>query len=156
MAELEDKAIVQTLVEKLRGEDGVTTLETKLLQPKLIRELYKVLGEPSKEDFPEEYETARCCGWDKEKGYTTYIGIYPAETLDMQNHRSTTYLINKPSATKEAIIERYENAGWVCEVQSHNVICTRYVKHPRYENIWVRFYSSRDCCKYQYYIEMEK
>lgn len=149
---LENEAIVNTLVEKLKGINGVQTIETQLLEPKLIRELYKVLGTPSEEDFPKEYEIAGRC-WSKMRGYTTGISVMSERVMERENNQGTTYRVNRPSQLKRDIAREYEKAGWYCEIQAYNVICRKFVRHPRYENIWVFFYSSRDCNKYEYIIE---
>ena len=127
-------------------------MEKELLQRKLIRQLYKELGTPTKEDFPDEYEVAGGC-WEKHRGYTTEIGIVRARIMETVNNSSTNWRIERPSPTKVALVEKYTRHGWYCTVQAYNVMCSKYVKHPRYEGIWVCFYSSRDCNKYEYIIE---
>ena len=143
---------LQTIIQNLKDENNNTTMEGELLKRKLIRELYKQLGTPTEEDFPEEYKTAGGC-WNKCTGYTKDIEIEHECCMENSNREVTNWHINKASGTKMRIVENYTTAGWHCEVQAYNVLCRKYVKHPRYENIWVKFYSSRDCNKYEYVIE---
>ena len=56
---------------------------------------------------------------------------------------------------KMEIVEDYTRAGWHCRVQAYNVMCNKFVKHPKIDNLWVGFYSSRDCNKYEYVIELK-
>ena len=44
---------LQTIIQNLKDENNNTTMEGELLKRKLIRELYKQLGTPTEEDFPE-------------------------------------------------------------------------------------------------------
>ena len=128
------------------------TIESELLKPTLIRKLYKELGDPTEKDFPDEYKIAGGC-WKKHSGYTKNISILTEAYMNSSNGYHTSWCIQKPSITKIEIVEEYSRAGWHCTVQAYNVMCTRYVKHPRYDNIWVEFYSSRDCNKYRYILE---
>lgn len=155
MTQKKIKFTVPEIVEFLRKEEENKTIEGQLLRTKLIRELYKQLGEPKKEDFPDEYKTAGC-GWKKISGYTKDIDMYTARHMEIENGAPTGWSIKRPSRTKMEIVEEYTRAGWSCNVQAYNVMCNKYVKHPKYENIWVRFYSSRDCNKYEYVIEKEE
>ena len=150
------KFTVKEIIEFLRKEEENHTIEGELLQKKLIRELYKQLGDPKKEDFPEEFEIAKVCGWSKFPGYTTWINIRTARMMEIDNNAPTTWRITYCSPTKRDIAEEYTRAGWHCEVQSYNVLCGKYVKHPKYKNLWVYFYSSRDCSRYEYVIEREE
>lgn len=145
---------IDEIVKMLMDESENHTMEGQLIKPKLIRELYKQLGDPTEEDFKSEYEIAGRC-WKKMAGYTKDIDISTERIMNNENNASTVWYINRASMTKVNIVERYTRAGWSCAVQSYNVLCTKYVKHPRYKNIWVRFYSSRDCNKYEYVIETE-
>lgn len=147
------KMKVEEIIEFLKKEEENSTIEGQLLHKKLIRELYKQLGDPKREDFPEEFETADVCGWSKTPGYTTWINIRTARMMEIDNNAPTIWRINRSSMTKVNIAEKYTRAGWHCEVQSYNVLCGKYVKHPRYKNLWVHFYSSRDCSRYSYVIE---
>ena len=74
--------------------------------------------------------------------------------MKMYNSDPTVWNVERPSRTKMEIVEEYTRAGWHCRVQAYNVMCTKYVKHPKIDNIWVEFYSSRDCNKYEYVIEL--
>jgi len=146
------KLEVQAIVENLIKENENSTMEGELLKRKMIRQLYKELGDPKEEDFPDEYKVAGRC-WEKRRGYTTWMSILPENKMLIENSQPTDWCIDRPSRTKMEIVEEYTRAGWNCRVQAFNVMCTKYVKHPRYDNIWVRFYSSRDCNKYEYVIE---
>lgn len=143
---------IQTIIQYLKDEAHNTTMEGELLKRKLIRQLYKELGEPKEEDFPDEYKVAGGF-WTKHAGYTTYIGYATERRMQVSNASDTEWNIDRPSRTKLAIVEEYARAGWHCRVQAYNVLCTKYVKHPKYDNVWVEFYSSRDCNKYAYVIE---
>ena len=149
------KFTVPEIVEFLKEEDKNETIEGQLLRKKLIRELYKQLGEPKEKDFKDVYEIAGRC-WKKFPGYTTWINIRTERMMEIDNNAPTTWRITYCSPTKREITEEYTRAGWHCEVQSYNVLCGKYVKHPKYKNIWVYFYSSRDCNKYEYVIEREE
>lgn len=147
-----NKLEVQTIVEQLRNENENETIEGELLKKKMIRQLYKLVGEPTEEDFPEEYKVAGRC-WKKHSGYTTWMEFKTEREMEWANNEDTDWRVVRPSRTKMEIVEEYVRAGWHCRVQSFNVLCNRYVKHPRYDNLWVEFYSSRDCNKYQLVIE---
>lgn len=149
-----NKLEVQTIVEQLRNENENATIEGQLLKKKLIRQLYKLVGEPKQEDFPEEFKIAGGY-WKKHAGYTTYIGMWTEIQMLCMNADEAVWRIDRPSKTKLEIVEKYERKGWSCDIQAYNVICRKYVKHPRYDNLWVQFYSSRDCNKYELVIEME-
>lgn len=146
------KFTVEEIINKLQDEEENRTIEGELLRTKLIRELYKQLGAPKEEEFPDEYRVAGRY-WEKFKGYTTYIYFAENERwMEIENGAPTTWRITYASQTKREIVEEYTRAGWHCEVQAYNVLCSKYVKHPRYKNLWVRFYSTRDCNKYEYVI----
>lgn len=142
---------VDELADFLKRENKNKTIEGQLLEKKLIRELYNKIGTPEEKDFPDIYRTAGRC-WKKFPGYTTYINIRTARMMEIDNNAPTTWRITYASRTKVQIVEEYTRAGWHCEVQSYNVLCGKYVQHPKYKNIWVYFYSSRDCNKYEYVI----
>lgn len=146
------KFTIDEIVNYLKNEHENQTIEGQLLRKKLIRELYKQLGDPKEEDFPDEYKTAGW-GWKKISGYTNDINVYTARYMETENGAPTRWGIKHASHAKIKIVEEYTRAGWNCYVQAYNVMCDKYVKHPKYENIWVRFYSSRDCNKYEYVIE---
>lgn len=146
------KFTVPEIVEFLRKEADNETIEGKLLRTKLIRELYKQLGTPKEEDFSKEMEPAGTY-WEKETGYTTNIEIMTEEHMNAFNREATRWQIKYPSETKRAIVKEYEEKGWYCSVGPYVVSCMKFVKHPRYEGIWVCFRSTRDCNKYEYVIE---
>ena len=128
------------------------TMEGQLLRPKYIRMLYKQLGDPQKEDFPSEFKHA--WRYTKMPRYTLGIAIMSPENMTAANKAPTQWRIQRASMTKVNIVEDYTRDGWSCEVQAYNVLCEKYVKHPKYEGIWVRFYNSRDCARYEYILEM--
>lgn len=149
------KFTVDQIVDFLRKEEENETIEGELLTRKLIRELYKQLADPQEEDFPSEFQTAGRY-WKKVNGYTTDIRIMSQREMENVNNSPTCWNISRPSMTKVHIVEDYTRNGWSCTVQAYNVMCVKYVKHPKYKNIWVRFYSSRDCNKYEYVILREE
>jgi len=146
------KFTVEDIVKFLRDEEDNETIEGQLLRTKMIRELYKQLGDPREEDFKEEMEPAGTY-WTKEDGYTTSIEIMTAERMKYCNEQETNWQIKYPSDTKCAIERKYRDKGWSCSVGPYVVSCMKFVKHPKYEGIWVCFRSTRDCNKYQYIIE---
>lgn len=146
---------VQALIENIKKENENTTIEGELLRKRMIRQLYKLVGEPTEEDFPEEFKIAGRC-WKKFEGYTTGISILSENIMLIENAKPTGWGIARPSQTKREIVEKYTRAGWWCRVEAYNVMCSKYVKHPRYDNLWVEFYSSRDCNKYGLVIEREE
>lgn len=127
-----------------------TSMEATLLTRKLTRNLYKELGSPTKDDFPDAYKHAGC--WRKHAGYTTSINTVTTDEMHTHNNAPTRYCIKRPSETKQRIVETYTRDGWNVTVQAYNVMCTRYIRHPKYDNLAVRFYVSRDCAKYSYVI----
>lgn len=146
---------VQALIENIKKENKNTTIEGELLKKKMIRELYKLVGEPTREDFPEEFKIAGGY-WKKHSGYTKWMEFETENTMLIDNAQPTDWHVERPSRTKMEIVEKYTRAGWWCRVGAYNVVCAKYVKHPRYDNLWVEFYSSRDCNKYELVIEMEE
>lgn len=146
------KFTVEEIVKFLRDEEDNETIEGQLLRTKLIRELYKQLGDPKAEDFGEEMEPAGTY-WTKENGYTTNIEIMTAHHMEYCNKQGTNWQITYPSETKKEIVRRYEDKGWSCSVGPYVVTCIKFVKHPKHEGIWVRLRSTRDVNKYEYIIE---
>ena len=144
----------EEIIKELKDVMDKHTIEGELLKPKLVRELYKILGDPQKEDFPEEFKYSY--SYDKETGYTKWFFSRTARDMDIENRAPTNWCIKRASRIKEEIVEKYTRDGWHCSVQSYNVLCSKYVRHPRYKNIWVRFYKSRDCSKYEYVLEEEE
>lgn len=140
---------VEEIVDFLKNENE--TIEGQLLKKQLIRMLYKKLGDPQEKDFPKEYKIAGW-GWEKMQGFTGYIEINSKTYMKDENRAPTIWNIQRPSPTKIQIVEEYTRAGWSCVVQAYNVMCVRYTQHPKYKDIWVKFYSSRDCNKYEYVI----
>lgn len=142
----------EEIVTILKKEADNETIEGQLLKPKLIRELYRQLGTPTEEDFKDIYEIAGRC-WKKVNRYTTDIGTFSKEFMNACNNTRTDWHIQRASGTKVRIVEDYTRAGWHCTVYAYNVLCSKYVPHPKCKDIWVYFYSSRDCNKYEYIIE---
>lgn len=135
----------------LRCED---TLEGRLLKKKLLRELYKTLGDPTREDFPDVFNFNHT--YSRQSGYTTFIDTYANYAwLDTYNNQPTDWRIKYPSETKRDIVERYTRAGWHARVQAYNVTCSRLVRHPRYKHIGVEFVSTRDRTDYRYILIKE-
>ena len=148
-----NKYTVDELTDMLIKENENATIEGQLLRKGLIRELYKQLGDPAKEDFPNEFKHAY--RFAKMQGYTTDIGIMSKHAMVAQNSAPTNWCIKYPSATKIQIVEEYTRDGWSCQVQAYNVLCNKYVEHPKHKKIWVRFYCSRDCAKYEYILRSD-
>lgn len=145
----------EEIIDTLKKECDNPTIEGQLLRTKLIRQLYKQIGDPHKEDFPHECETAGDY-WKKFPGYTTDIRYATQRYMEIENNIPTKWHIQRASMAKVNIVDIYVRAGWSCEVYAYNVACTKYVKHPRYKNLWVRFYSTRDLNRYEYVIEEEE
>ena len=152
MVQKKNKFTVEDIVKFLRDEEENETIEGQLLRTKMILELYKQLCDPKEEDFKEEMEPAGTY-WSKETGYTTSIEVMTAERMEYCNRQETNWQITYPSQTKRQIVEEYKEKGWTCDVGPYVVSCMKFVKHPKYEGIWVCFRSTRDCNKYQYIIE---
>lgn len=146
------KQTITELIDTLAAQD--TSIETQLLAPKLIRKLYAELGAPTPADFPDECATAGTY-WTKQNGYTTHIDVLKSAFMVNDNLSPTDWYIKRASGTKVAIVDRYTRAGWHCRVQAYNVLAHKYVQHPRYPRVWVLFYSTRDCNKYEYVIEAQ-
>ena len=144
------KFTVEEIIDSLLKENDNETIEGQLLKPKLIRELYKQLGTPSEEDFGKEMEPAGTY-FEKGRGYTKDIQIIGSEEhIRAYNVSPNIWQIKKASDTKERIVKNYNDNGWHATIQAYNVICAKYVKHPRYKNLAVFFYSSRDVNRYEY------
>ena len=152
MTQKKIKFTVPEIVEFLRKEEENKTIEGQLLRTKLIRELYKQLGDPKEEDFGKDMEPAGTY-WTKETGYTTSIEIMTASHMEHCNKLETNWQIKYPSDTKRSIERKYKDKGWSCSVGPYIVSCMKFVKHPKHEGIWVCFRSTRDHNKYQYIIE---
>ena len=152
MAQKKTKFTVEEIVKFLRDEEENETIEGQLLRTKLIRELYKQLGDPKEEDFGEDMEPAGTY-WAKENGYTTDIEILTESHMNALNREATNWQITYPSDTKRSIVRRYEDKGWHCSVGPYIVSCIKFVKHPKHEGVCVCFRSTRDVNRYQYIIE---
>lgn len=155
MAQKKTKFTVEDIVKFLRDEEDNETIEGQLLRTKMIRELYKQLGDPKEEDFRKEMQPAGTY-WDKEDRYTTGIKILTEKHMKYCNEQAANWQITYPSQTKRQIVNDYEQNGWSCDVGPYVVTCIKYVKHPKYEGVWVRFRSTRDFNRYQYVIEKKE
>lgn len=122
------------------------TQESELLRRRLTRALYKLLGAPSRDDFPEPYTKNN--HYSRTAPYTG-IAVAPRH-YDVQ--LPVDYHIDRPSPTKQAIINDYYRDGWDITVHAYNVACSRCIAHPRYESLVVRFVSTRDKATYEYLI----
>lgn len=155
MTKNKTKFTVEEIVKFLRDEEDSETIEGQLLRTKMIRELYKQLGDPKEEDFGKDMEPAGTY-WTKETGYTTSIEVMTANHMEYCNKQETNWQITYPSDTKCSIERNYRDKGWSCSVGPYVVSCMKFVKHPKYEGIWVCFRSTRDNNKYQYIIEKKE
>lgn len=144
----------EEIIDTLKKERDNPTIEGQLLRTQLIKQLYKQIGDPHKEDFPHECETAGDY-WKKFPGYTKDISYRTERYMEIENNIPTKWHIQRASMTKVNIVDIYVRAGWSCEVYAYNVTCQKFVKHPRYKNLWVKFYSTRDLNRYEYVIEAE-
>lgn len=152
MAQNKNKFTVDEIVDFLRKENSNATIEGELIRKQLVRKLYKQLGDPTEKDFGAEMEPAGTY-WTKENGCTTNIEIMTERAMKIYNKEQTNWQIKYPSETKVHIVEKYEEKGWHCSVGPYVVSCMKFVKHPRYKNLWVFFRSTRDHNKYEYIIE---
>lgn len=133
------------------------TMEGRFLKRKLIRSLYNGVGDikPSDIERPEKV-FGHACSFNRHNGYTTYICTLTREQLkERMAGGDVRSRVNKMSNIKERITREYAADGWNALVQPFNVICTKIVKHTRYDKLWVEFYVSRDCSKYQLVIETD-
>ena len=94
MAKNKTKFTVPEIVEFLRKEEDNATIEGQLLRTKLIRELYKQLGDPTEKDFSKDMEPAGTY-WRKENGYTTGIEIMTASHMSACNKEETNWIFYK-------------------------------------------------------------
>lgn len=129
------------------------TMEAELLRKKCTRALYKALGDPTPADFPDAFKTAGAWTFTKLPGYTTNMRTFTKQEMEEWNRSPVEYRIERPSKTKQHIIECYVRDGWHVQVQAYNVICTKFVQHPRYPQLAVFFYASRDVARYEYILE---
>ena len=151
---MSNKIEIETLVRNIVKvqDDKEHEMERELLTRKMLRQLYKELGDPK----PADYEGVgnHVYSVDKVSGYTKFPIIKTEDQLEYING-DIVYHINKPSETKREIVENYLRDGWSCAVQAYNVLCDKYIKHKDYDNIWIRFISTRDCSKYEYVLVRE-
>lgn len=153
---MSNKIEIETLVKNIVKvqDDKEHEMERELLTRKMMRQLYKELGDPNPADYKGVGEFLYSV--DKMSGYTKWVVMCTETELERLKWGGQTYLrIKRPSETKMAIVERYTRAGWNCDVQAFNVSCDKYVKHKDYDNIWIRFLSTRDCSKYEYILVRE-
>lgn len=130
-----------------------TSIEATLLTRKLTRKLYKELGEPTRDDFPDAFKHAG--SFERMRGYTCHISTLTPEYMRSYNSMPPVWQISHPSDTKLRIVDEYTRDGWSVTVQAYNVMCSMYIRHPRYTNVAVKFYVSRDCAKYEYVLVRE-
>lgn len=150
-----NKIEIETLVKQIIAlqEDEDKIMERELLTRKMMRQLYKELGNAKCADYPTVYNHIGYA--NKVSGYTTYPLIKTEDELKYINNRQTDWHIKSCSDTKERIVESYTNDNWHCTVYAMNVCCDTYVKHKDYDNIYIRFISTRDCAKYEYVLVKE-
>lgn len=152
--EVNNKIEIETLVRNIVKiwDDPEHLVERELLTKKMLRQLYKELGDPK----PADYEGVgnHVYSVDKVSGYTKWPIIKTEDQLEYING-DVVYHISRPSETKQGIVESYTRDGWSCSVQAYNVLCDKYIKHKDYDNIWIRFISTRDCSKYEYVLVKE-
>lgn len=142
---IEIENLVRQIVELHDSTENI--MERDIALPKMLRQLYKAVGDPD----PADYEGVGKYLYrvSKVSGYTKYP-IVISEDKTRWINGDVTYHISRPSETKQRIVENYRSDGWSCDVQAYNVSCDKYMKHKDYDNLWVRFISTRDCSKYEY------
>lgn len=149
-----NKIEIETLVRNIVKvqNDKEHLMERELLTRKMMRQLYKELGDPN----PADYEGVGKYLYrvSKVSGYTKWPIIKTEDQLAYING-DVVYHISRPSETKQRIVENYTRDGWSCSVQAYNVSCDKYMKHKDYDNLWIRFISTRDCSKYEYVLVKE-
>lgn len=154
--EVNNKIEIETLVRNIVKiqDDKEHLMERELLTKKMMRQLYKELGDPDPTDYEGVGEFLYRV--NKMSGYTKWVTIHTKEFLEIKRPgKFVEYRIKRPSETKMAIVDRYIKAGWNCDVQAYNVSCDKYVPHKDYDNLWIRFISTRDCSKYEYVLVKE-
>jgi hypothetical protein len=153
---MNNKIEIETLVRNIVKvqDDKEHEMERELLTRKMMRQLYKELGDPNPADYKGVGEFLYSVG--KMSGYTKWVVMLTETELErLKWGGCVESRIKRPSETKMAIVERYTRAGWNCDVQAYNVSCDKYVPHKDYDNIWIRFVSTRDCSKYEYILVKE-
>jgi len=151
-----NKIEIETLVRNIVKiqDDTEHRMEGDLLTRKMMRQLYKELGDPDPADYEGVGKFLYSVG--KASGYTKWVATYTKPTLELlERGGDVEWHIKRPSETKIAIVDRYTSAGWNCSVQAYNVSCDKYMPHKDYDNIWIRFISTRDCSKYEYVLVKE-
>lgn len=151
---MSNKIEIETLVRNIVKvqNDKEHEMERELLTRKMLRQLYKELGDPNPEDY--EGVGKYLYSVSKVSGYTKFPIIKTEDQLEYING-DIEYHISRPSETKRQIVENYLRDGWSCSVLAYNVLCDKYMKHKDYDNIWIRFISTRDCSKYEYVLVRE-
>lgn len=151
--EIEIETLVRNIISVQDDKDH--ELERDLLTRKMMRQLYKELGDPDPKDY--EGVGKYLCIVKKVTGYTTWVGIKTKHELEFMSKYGggVEYHIKRPSETKQRIVENYTEDGWSCSVSAYNVACEKYMKHKDYDNLYIRFIRTRDCSKYEYILAKE-
>ena len=149
-----NKIEIETLVRNIIKvyDDKEHEMERELLTRKMMRQLYKELGDPNTADY--ERVVNHLYGVSKMRGYTKMPIVITRDKLRYING-GVDYHIKKPSETKQRIVEEYIKDGWSCVVEAYNVTCDIYVPNKDYDNLCIRFISTRDCSKYEYVLIRE-
>ena len=154
MEQVNNKIEIEILVQEIikLQKDESKTLECEFATPKMMRQLYKALGDPN----PKDYDGVGEFLWrvNRMQGYTKYPQILTVRQMECRNC-AEDYRIKRPSETKKRIVEDYKKHGWGVDVQAYNVLCEKFMPHKDYKNIWIRFISTRDCAKYEYVLVEE-
>lgn len=153
---MSNKIEIETLVKNIVKvqDDKEHTMERELLTRKMMRQLYKELGDPNPADY--EGVGKYLYSVSKVSGYTKWPMTQTKTALEELKRGGEVRLrIKRPSETKMGIVDRYTKDGWNCDVQAFNVSCYKYVPHKDYDNLWIRFVSTRDCSKYEYVLVRE-
>lgn len=149
-----NKIEIETLVRNIVKvyDDKEHDMERELLIRKMLKQLYKELGDPN----PADYEGVGKYLYrvNKVSGYTKFPMVITKDKLKYTKG-DVEYRIKRPSETKQRIVEEYTRDGWSCLVQAYNVSCDIYVPHKDYDNLCIRFISTRDCSKYEYVLIRE-
>ena len=144
--EIEIKTLAQKIIDLQENSDKI--MEKELATPKLMRQLYKALGEPNIADYPDIYNHIRYA--KRVSGYTKYPSIHTKTYMNLENGCVRNRL-KTMSAVKERIVDSYTSDDWSATVYAFNVICSKYVPHKDYpDTIWIEFTSTRDCSRYEY------
>lgn len=143
------KQTINELIDTLAQQD--TSIETQLLAPKLIKQLYKQKGDPTPEEFPTLHNMGTY--FKHVEGYTKYMPVITTQTLKQE---PVDYHIKRPSETKQRIIDRYFDDGWNIRVLAYNVMCDKYIQSTVDPRLAVHIIHTRDCSKYEYAIIKEQ